>query len=263
MKEDSAIERDMTTEDISKWRLEGAAEAQAFFALRERTPARLSIGQVGARYPIRAQLRFWADHAAAKDAVESEIPISFAEEYGLAIFPSLCADREEYIRRPDLGRRLSDETLASIRALNPEPSDVCIYLSDGLSAKAVLANGMDTFFTARAGLFAKGLRVAAPFLVQNGRVATMELISEAIQSKVTCVLIGERPGLGVADSMSAYAAFGATPGMVESRRTVISNIHAKGTPAVEAGAWLADLLFDMIQLKCSGFALREAQNARG
>lgn len=262
MKQDSVSQRDITTDDISKWRLENAAEPQAFTVLRERTPARLAIGQVGSRYPLRAQLRFWADHAAAKDAVESEIPTAFAEAQELAIFPSLCADREEYIRRPDLGRRLSIESLSGIRALNPEPSDVCIYLSDGLSAKAVLANGMDAFLTARAGLVARGLRVATPFLIQNGRVAAMEVVSEAIRSTVTCVLIGERPGLGVADSLSAYAAYHATSGMSESCRTVISNIHAKGTPAVEAGAWLADLLFDMVTLKCSGLALRDAQNAR-
>ena len=262
MKEELEEARDITTEDISKWRLAGAAEAQAFVALRERTPARLAIGHVGVRYPIRAQLRFWADHAAAKDAVESEIPLSFAQENGLMIFPSFCADREEYIRRPDLGRRLSDESLKGICALNYEPSDVCIFLVDGLSAKAVVANGMDTFLTARAALVARGLSVAKPFLVQNGRVATMDFVSAAINSAVTCVLIGERPGLGVADSLSAYAAYRATPGMAESRRTVISNIHAKGTPAVEAGAWLADLLFDMNTLKCSGLALRDAQNTR-
>jgi ethanolamine ammonia-lyase small subunit len=121
---------------------------------------------------------------------------------------------------------------------------------------------MDTFLTARAALLARGLNVATPFLIQNGRVATMDLVSAAINSAVTCVLIGERPGLGVSDSLSAYAAYGATPGMAESQRTVISNIHAKGTPAVEAGAWLADLLFDMHRLKCSGLALRDALNAR-
>ncbi len=262
MKEEFAAERDITMDDIAKWRLTDAAEEQAFFALRKRTPARLAIGQVGSRYPLRAQLRFWADHAAAKDAVESEISSTFAKENGLAMFHSLCVDREEYIRRPDLGRLLNDESLADICALNSEPSDVCIFLADGLSAKAITVNGMDTFLTARAELVGRGLRVATPFLIQNGRVALMDSISEATNSAVTCVLIGERPGLGVADSLSAYAAYGATRGMAESRRTVISNIHAKGTPAVEAGAWLADLLFDMYQLKCSGLALREAQNAR-
>jgi ethanolamine ammonia-lyase small subunit len=103
MNKEMPEERDITTEDISKWRLQGAAEAQAFFALRERTSARLAVGQVGLRYPIRAQLRFLADHAAAKDAVESEIPLSFAQENGLRMFPSLCADREEYIRGPISG----------------------------------------------------------------------------------------------------------------------------------------------------------------
>jgi ethanolamine ammonia-lyase small subunit len=93
-------------------------------------------------------------------------------------------------------------------------------------------------------------------------VGTMEWVSEILKTPVTCVLIGERPGLGVDDSMSAYAAYGAAVGMSESGRTVISNIHGQGTPAVEAGAWLADLLKEMLDTRLSGIGLRDRQNQK-
>lgn len=251
---------DITAQDMTKWQLEGAANPREFARLHSRTGARLAVGHTGTRYPLRAQLRFWADHATAKDAVESELPRAFAEELGMREFQTRCADREQYLLRPDLGRQFCPQTLRGIQLLNPRRADVCIYLADGLSALAIQSNGMDTLLTARAALESKGLSFATPFVVRYGRVATMDHISQAIGSAATCVLIGERPGLGVADSMSAYCAYGATVGMMESRRTVISNIHAKGTPAVEAGAWLADLLIDMLRYRLSGIELRDAQN---
>ena len=182
------------------------------------------------------------------------------KQHSLPVLQSLCTSREEYITRPDLGRRLSKDSTDTLRMLCPEPADICIFLADGLSANAVIHNGMDTLLTARAALEAAGLRVVTPFIVRYGRVNVMDMVAETLKASVTCVLIGERPGLGVADSMSAYAAYGATVGMNESRRTVISNIHSKGTPAIEAGAWLAELLRDMYATKLSGVELRTAQN---
>jgi ethanolamine ammonia-lyase small subunit len=251
---------DITQEDISKWDFVHGAKQPEFDALKSRTPARLAVSHTGTRYPTHTRLRFLADHAAAKDAVDSEIPEDFAKQYNLSIFQSLCASREEYITRPDLGRQLSPQNIEGIRALCPGPADVCLFLADGLSAKAITANGMDTLLTAKAGLEAAGLSVTVPFVIRYGRVGVLDVVSEALHTPVTCVLIGERPGLGVADSMSAYAAYGATVGMSESRRTVISNIHGKGTPAVEAGAWLTDLLKEMCTTKLSGVELRGAQN---
>jgi ethanolamine ammonia-lyase small subunit len=251
---------DITQEDISKWDFVHGVKQREFDALKSRTPARLAVGHTGLRYPAHTRLRFLADHAAAKDAVDSEIPHNFAKQYNLHIFQSLCTSREEYLTRPDLGRQLSPQSIEGIKALNPHSANVCLFLADGLSAKAITTNGMDTLLTAKAGLQAAGLNVTVPFVIRYGRVGVMDMVSETLRAAVTCVLIGERPGLGVADSMSAYAAYGATVGMSESRRTVISNIHCKGTPAVEAGAWLADLLKEMYKTKLSGIALREAQN---
>ncbi len=251
---------DLTEEDISRWNFVHGVKAREFAVLKSRTPARLAIGHRGTRYPTHTQLRFLADHAAAKDAVDSEIPEEFVRQHSLTLLQSLCSGREEHITRPDLGRQLPQAGIDALRRFSPTPVDVCIFLADGLSAKAIVQNGMDTLLTAKAGLEAAGLRVAPAFVVRYGRVGVMDVISETLRMPVTCVLIGERPGLGVADSMSAYAAYNATVGMGESRRTVISNIHDKGTPAVEAGAWLAELLRDMHRTRMSGLALREAQN---
>jgi ethanolamine ammonia-lyase small subunit len=252
---------DITEEEMPKWDFVHGVKAREFAALKSRTPARLAVGHCGTRYPTHTRLRFLADHAAAKDAVDSEIPEDFIRQYSLPALQSLCASREEYITRPDLGRQLSQAGIDALRSLSSTHADVCIFLADGLSAKAIVQNGMDTLLTAKAGLEAAGLRVAPAFAVRYGRVGVMDVVTETLQCPVTCVLIGERPGLGVADSMSAYAAYGATVGMSESRRTVISNIHGKGTPAIEAGAWLAELLRDMHTTKLSGMELREAQNS--
>jgi ethanolamine ammonia-lyase small subunit len=251
---------DITTEDITNWDFVKGAHSREFAALRSHTPARLAVGKTGLRYLLHTQLRFLADHAAAKDAVESEITEEFAQKYNLEIFTSKCSDHMEHITRPDLGKQLTKETLSAIKALNSSPADISIYIADGLSAKAVMEHGMNTLLTAKADLETAGLRVAQPFIIRNGRVGTMDVVSETLKTPVTCVLIGERPGLGVADSMSAYAAYNATVGMGESHRTVISNIHKKGTPAIEAGAWLSELLFAMLRLKLSGVELRDAQN---
>jgi ethanolamine ammonia-lyase small subunit len=252
------VAADITTEDILKWDFVHGVKAGEFAALKSRTPARLAVGHTGTRYHTHTWLRLLADHAAAKDAVDSEIPEAFIKQYSLPVLKSLCASREEYIMRPDLGRKLCGDSMETLRKICVEPADICIFLADGLSANAIVQNGMDTLLTARAELEAAGLRVAAPFIVCYGRVNIMDMIAETLKAPVTCVLIGERPGLGVADSMSAYAAYGATVGMSESRRTVISNIHKNGTPAIEAGAWLAELLSSMYAAKLSGVELRTA-----
>jgi ethanolamine ammonia-lyase small subunit len=106
------------------------------------------------------------------------------------------------------------------------------------------------------GLEGSGIKVGTPFFVKYGRVGAMDAISQELDAEVTCVLIGERPGLITAESMSAYIAYRATVGMEESRRTVLSNIHRGGTPPVEAGAHLADIIKQMLKEKKSGVDLK-------
>ena len=106
------------------------------------------------------------------------------------------------------------------------------------------------------GLKEQGVKTGTPFFVKYGRVPTMDAVSEAVGAEVTCVLIGERPGLAAADSMSAYITYGAHTGIPESSRTVVSNIHKNGIQPVEAGAYLVDLLLRILSEKKSGVDLK-------
>ena len=157
-------------------------------------------------------------------------------------------DKTQFLTRPDLGRIFPPEGLETIKSKCVHDIDVQIYASDGLSSTAVEANLENILPIIIEGLKAKGLKVGTPFFVKNGRVAAMDQISEAL---------GERPGLATAESMSAYIAYKATVGMPEARRTVVSNIHSRGIPAVEAGAYIVDVIQKILEAKASGVELKK------
>ncbi len=115
---------------------------------------------------------------------------------------------------------------------------------------------MDSYKAIVDGLARNSIKPCAPFFVQYGRVGTEDAISDITGAEVVCVLIGERPGLITAESMSAYMAYKATADMPEARRTVVSNIHRRGTPAVEAGGYIADIIKMMLDKKASGLDLK-------
>lgn len=168
-----------------------------------------------------------------------------------------CKSKDEFLTRPDLGRLFPEESLEMIRSKCGRDMDVQVYASDGLSSTAIEANLENILPVIMDGLKAKGLKTGAPFFVKNGRVAAMDQVSEALNATVTCVLIGERPGLATAESMSAYIAYKAVVGMPEARRTVVSNIHSKGIPAVEAGAYIVDVIQKILEAKASGVELKK------
>ena len=224
----------------------------AFLAMKERTPARIGVGHAGARYRTETMLRFQADHAAAQDAVFSDVPDEFLQQMGWTAFQTTCENREEFLTRPDKGRVFSADTLQKIKAAVPAGTQVVLYVADGLSSSAVHANAANILPVILEGLRGAGLKVNDPFFVRFGRVATQDQIGEATGADVVCVLLGERPGLVTAESMSAYIAYRPTVGMAESRRTVLANIHRGGTPAVEAGAHIVDLIQLMLEKKASG-----------
>ena len=130
-----------------------------------------------------------------------------------------------------------------------------IYAADGLSSKAIEANLGRILPILVQALEDKGLKVGTPFFLRYGRVGSEEYVAEALGAKVVCVLIGERPGLATAESMSAYIAYNAYVGMTESKRTVVSNIHKNGTAAVEAGAYIAEVIDKILEQKASGVDL--------
>ena len=219
------------------------------------TPARIAIGHAGPRLRTQTYLQFRADHAIARDAVLQDVPQEYLGKLQLPAFKTRCKDKNEFLTRPDLGRQLDDATLRALKQHNPSPCDALIYAADGLSSKAVTANLADLLPILADGLRAQNIGMGKPFFLQYGRVGSMDAISPALGAKVVCVLLGERPGLGSAESMSAYVAYEPAQGMPEARRTVVSNIYSGGLNAVEAGAYLAELIAKIHQAKKSGVEL--------
>ena len=226
-----------------------------FDRLCAETPARLQIGRAGSRYKTKSYLDFRAAHAAANDAVMSEVRRDTLERLGLFEVQTMCKDKYEMLTRPDLGRLFSEETKAFLKQNAALGADVQIYCGDGLSAPSIAANVPDLLPMITLALEQEGITVGKPFFVRYCRVNTARQIGPLLSAKVVCVLIGERPGLATAESMSAYISYRAQPGMPESRRTVVSNIHRNGIPAVEAGAYLVDLIAHILEQKASGVAL--------
>lgn len=225
-------------------------------SLKETTGARICIGKAGARMQTEAYLRFRADHAIAMDAVWSEVDESIVDDLDFIKVQTLCKEKEEYITRPDLGRRFSKETLRELSQKCKQNIDVQIIAGDGLSSPAITANLSDIYPMLTEGLKEKGYTVGDPIFVKYARVATMDQISEALHAKVTIILIGERPGLATGESMSAYMAYEASPQKPESQRTVISNIHKNGMPPVEAGAQIISIVELMMKEQKSGIDLK-------
>ena len=219
------------------------------------TPARIEIGRAGERLKTQAYLKFRADHAAARDAVLQDVPQDLLDKLQLPSFKTKCKDKNEFLTRPDLGRQLDDETLRALKQYNPAPCDALIYAADGLSSHAVTANLEDILPILSDGLAQQNISMGKPFFLRYGRVGSMECIGQALGAKVVCVLLGERPGLGCAESMSAYLAYEPMQGMPEARRTVVSNIYAGGLNAVEAGAYLSELIGKILREKKSGVEL--------
>ncbi len=226
-------------------------------SLKGSTPARIAVWRTGTRYKTETMLRFLADHAAARDAVHKELPERLIERLKLPVFQTECTSKDEFLTRPDLGRRLTTESKNKIKDLaGVSKKRVVIFFADGLSTTAIETNGEDTYRSALEGLNNYGIETGAPFLVKYGRVPIEDEVSEITGAEVVVLLIGERPGLVTAESMSAYIAYKATVGMDEARRTVISNIHKNGTPAIEAGAYIADIVKTMLEKKVSGLDLK-------
>lgn len=220
--------------------------------LTRATPARIGVGRAGTRPTTAKMLQLRLDHAAAVDAVYSEVPNSLLDEMGFFTVETQCDSKEIYLKRPDQGRRLTEEgelLISSRCILEPE---VQIVVSDGLSSAAIEANIRDVYPALLDSLRIYGLSWGTTFFVKNGRVACMDPIGKILRPQVIVLLIGERPGLVSARSMSAYMCYQPRMGMMESERNVISNIHIAGTPPIEAGAHIGTVLKAMLDQRTSG-----------
>lgn len=248
---------DITAVDLRRqYLVEQPQNAEAFLTLKAKTPARLGLGRAGARYRTATMLRFRADHAAAQDSVFSMVSEDFAERNGWIPVQTRCRDKDEYLTRPDLGRRFDEENQKIIRRVCANHR-VVLVIGDGLSSAAVEANAPDCAAAIRQGLQTYGIETGESLFIRFCRVGASDHIGDLTDCELVCMLVGERPGLVTNESMSAYLTYRPHIGIPESSRTVVSNIHRQGISAVEAGAHIASLIERMLRQKASGVAFRQ------
>ena len=253
---DGDFVEDVSELDLRKlYLVDDAADPEGYKKLKLRTPARLGSGRAGARYKTLTMLRFRADHAAAQDAVFSQISEDFGEKNGMVSVQTRCRSKDEYLTRPDLGRVFDEENQNKIRAAVSGKPVVQIVVGDGLSSAAITANALDCMGAIRDGLKARNIDTGKAVFVRYCRVGAGDAVGDVTGCDLVCVLVGERPGLVTDKSMSAYITYQPHTGVSESARTVVSNIHEQGTPAVEAGAHIAELIETILQKKVSGVGL--------
>lgn len=226
--------------------------------LRSFTPARVALGRTGHSVPTSELLRFQLDHARARDAVHLALdPASLEFEH--VLLRSAAKDRAEYLRRPDLGRKLSAESRVACRRGD---YDAAIVVADGLSAPAVHHHAAALLAEALPRLDAEGWRLAPVGVVLQGRVAIGDEIGEALGAKMVVMMIGERPGLSSPDSLGIYLTWDPRPGRTDAERNCISNVRTEGVAYAIAARKLLYLMRAARELKLSGIALKEDAQTR-
>ena len=235
--------------------VENPHNPEAIKMMKASTPARIAVGRCGARQKTSTLLNFLADHAAAQDAVFQDVSEEFLEKNGLFAVHTLVKDKAEYLQKPELGKKLTEEAKKMILAKCEKGKQVQIIIVDGLSSTAIEANVSEVLPALLQGLKIEGVSVGTPFFVKYGRVGVQDEIGALLNCDVIVELVGERPGLVTADSMSAYIIYRPSEKTVEADRTVISNIHKGGTPPTEAGAHMAGIVKKILDKKASGVNL--------
>ena len=246
--------------------------------VRDLTPARLYLGRAGTSYPTHALLALRADQAAARDAVHAPLPADFDLGVGVvgevgggggsggvvggAIAEVVAArsraeSLQQYLRRPDLGRRLSDASRDTLAAECPHGADVQFVIGDGLSSAAVRVQVPKLLPTLVEHCEARDLVVGTPIVVRHCRVGIMNDIGEILAPKVVVLLIGERPGLATAESLSAYFAYRPRPGHTDADRNLISNIHDSGVTIPDAVTRVLAFIDVLMKEERSGVDVKE------
>ena len=219
--------------------------------VRQQTPARLMEGRSGASYLTATQLQLRADHAAARDAVQAELDMSanlgqeFIERWRLFEVSTRATSKSEYLVRPDLGRTLDEAACSAIRD-QCHSSDLQIVVGDGLSVKAVSTQVPGLLPLLFKGAEERGWSAGRPFVIRHCRVGVMNEIGELLNPKAVILLIGERPGLASAESLSAYFAYRPRHGHTDANRRLISNIHENGVPVAQAAIRILDSVSAML-----------------
>ncbi len=226
--------------------------------IAERNPSRLGVGRAGSRPRTPTLLEFRSDHGVARDAVHSHVSDELIETMELFAIQTLVDDKDEYLARPDKGREISEVTTERLQNNCQHAPQVQLIVADGLSSTAVERNIPDLLSILTDGLDQRGLDVGTPVFVTYGRVDVMDAIGETLEAESCVILLGERPGLATAESLSAYMVYDPERGTPTAKKTVISNIHDGGLPPVEAGAEIVDLVEEMCDKQASGLELTAA-----
>ncbi len=254
---DVVITEDIVSEAVkARAMLENPENPDALARMKRSTNARIGVDRVGPRLNTKTMLTLRADHAQARDSVFADVDAQLLKRLGLFAVRSRCEDKNQYITRPDLGRLLSEESIEVIEQKCVKNPDVQIIAADGLSSAAIEANLENILPVLKEGLEDKGLKVGTPFFVKYGRVGIEDHIAEILGATLVMILIGERPGLATAESMSAYMVYNSHVGIPEAKRTVVSNIHKNGLMAVEAGAYIVDVACEILEKRASGVDLQ-------
>lgn len=236
--------------------------------LRRHTPARIALGRAGGSLPTAELLRFSAAHARARDAVHVALDTgALASELGNMGWPpvlvtSQAATRDEYLRRPDLGRRLCTEDLQRLRDIATGPVDLVVVMGDGLSALAVQLHARAVFMALQRALAASTgedapLQCAPLVVATQARVALADDIGAALQARLALIFVGERPGLSAADSLGAYLTHQPRIGRTDAERNCVSNIRPEGLTPQAAGQRLAWLVRQALRRGLTGVGLKD------
>jgi len=241
-------------------RVTNAKDSNGVRALMASTSARIGVGRAGPRYRTASLLLFQGDHAVTQDALYRDVDQRLLDEFNLFTVQTKVSNKQEYLLRPDLGRLLNDEAKRTLNEKCQKNVNVQVVVGDGLSAAAVEANLRQMFPVVRQGVQSAGLTFGTPFFVKYARVGVMNDIGEAIKPDVVILLIGERPGLGRAESMSAYMGYKPKYGDTDADRDVVCNIFENGgTNPLEAGAFVVQIAQKMRQHQASGVKLKMAK----
>ena len=231
--------------------------------VRLRTPARLLEGRSGASYRTNTQLTLREAHAAARDAVRTELNLltdlgnEFVRKWNLFEVCSQAGSKDEYLLRPDLGRHLHDSSRAGVSQHCTTGNDLQVVIGDGLSVTAVATQVPCLLPLLCEGARTRGWSIGSIFVIRHCRVGILSDIGELLKPRVAVLLIGERPGLATAESLSAYMEYQPKASHSNSDRNLISNIHARGVSTEYAAQRILNLAALMMKTQNSGYQLRE------
>ena len=229
---------------------------------RARTPARILVGRAGAAYLTKTQLELREAHAAARDAVCAEMDArviftkSFVDQWKLFEVSTQAGDKQEYLLRPDLGRHFADSAHTEILNRCSKGNDIQIAIGDGLSVLAVAAQVPRLMPLLYQSATERGWTVGQTFIIRYARVGILNGIGELLRPRIAVLLIGERPGLVAADSLSAYMAYRPDSTQTDANRNLVSNIHSRGLSAENAADRILRLAELMTLARTSGCQLR-------